>query len=323
MLKLFKGNIVVQITVVVVVAVLLWWPGFAGSSVMTPGDGGAIFYNLLYKWFGSTPKLASITAFFVLLGEGLLLNVILYNQKLIQGDTLMPTFLYVVLMSMGGDSLTLSPILMVNLMLILSLPYTLSSANLSLSREDVFMGGVMVGLSAMFYVPSIWLWIPLILLFTVYKLYNIHDYIMVLLGFAAPLILPAFWLYCEGELEMEWIRIWDDLRDVALVAEGSTIEWIASGAMLLAIAVSLIKGLSIQGDQTMAIQKSTSTMTLPIIAGLAMMTYSPLIPINTQVSAMSIAFLGTVGLLSVRRKKWIPDTIIVILLILELIINHQ
>lgn len=319
MIKLFKGGIVAQIIVVVIVAVVLWLPSFFAPPDMNSISGGSIAYEMLQRWLSGHPYTATFIAFFSVVGEGLLLNMILYNYKLLSQSSLLPMLLYIVMMSTSGEALTLTPIVVTNLIFILALPYLLSDANLSITRDDVFMGGTMIGLGMMVYAPMAWMWIPLLVLFTTYKLYNVHDIIMALLGFLAPLIPVGFILFCQGTLAETATALWQDLQGFRLTAEGSVWSWIGSGLMLAVILVAVIKGLEYESEQPMVVQKCAKTIAAPMLAGLIVLFYAPLLPLDTAIFAISAAFMGTICLLNFKRKVWVADILLLGIIVIAVI----
>lgn len=310
-----------QITIIVIVVIALWLPAFIDPVPMWEEYNAAPFYNLLLKWLSGTPRLASGLALVLVVMEGFMLNQTLYHKKLIQHSTLLPSFVYIVMMSLGHDSLTLTPIVFTNLCLIFMIRHVVARPNLTMELTDMFSAAMFTCIAALFFTPMVWMVLGLLFLIPVYKLYTWRQWMMMLLGFTAPLYpLATYWLW-KDQLLVKWQRICDSLMAIGLDYSGGIALQIMSMMVLLVVVYAIANGLSLASGQTLMVQKSASAIGSWIVPSLLVMFYMPLFPVKASLVAIAAAHLCTFYLLTLKKKTWIVDIVTLVILTIALISN--
>lgn len=94
-----------------------------------------------------------LTAMGLLLLQALLLNSILNRHSVYATKNYLPALLYLVLGSLSFEFNMLTPLLIGNTFLILSLPYIITLSREGYDNSRLFVGGFMLGLAAMSYLP--------------------------------------------------------------------------------------------------------------------------------------------------------------------------
>ena len=135
MIKLFRGNMLVQAVLIIALLILLWTPALlAPAAIATTGSDG-LLYGYVASWLAHTPLLAVIVAMLLTLAEGVLLNLLLASVGIVPQTTLMPTLLFVIAIS--ATTTTLSPILLTTAILLLCLQQlTLNGSLLTADMRD-------------------------------------------------------------------------------------------------------------------------------------------------------------------------------------------
>lgn len=321
MIKIFKQNIILQLAIILIVVVALWWPAFAMPVTMNEANCEAPVFGLVYEWLAGSPFLASGLALVLVLIEGLLINEMVYTNKMLGQGTLLPMMVYVMAMSLGRDNLTITPMVMVNLWLILSLHWALSKSNLTISSGDLFGVAAMVAIATLCYVPAIWLIVPMLLLIPTYKLYSWRDWMQMILGLLAPMIPVLVWWFWKGSLTMHAANMLNGLTEWCPELTTDAMAWVASGVWLLIALVVYVDGLSAMGEQTLQLQKSATVIVLPVIAGLIMISYGRILPLNMQAMAVSLAYYVTTYAFSIKRRAWMFDVAVIVAVVMGVMMN--
>lgn len=320
MLNLFRNNVWFQAAIITLVALVMWVPAFVHPTPMLVSATDGPLYTLLYHLLGSIPRLASVFAFLLLVIEGVFLNIVLYDTKMIHQYTWLPMLLFVVLMSATPSSLTLTPMLFASLMVILMLrQLMIVSTYLSLPLERVCATSALIGLATLFYTPAISLLIPMLVIMTIFNLYTWRDWMMILLGFLAPFFAVAtYYFMCDGLsswfqhfisgiTSWTWSVVWNNWHEV-----------VKSAIMLILILVPLF-GFRL-GDHMIAYRKNYSVIATLLIGSIAMSLYGTVIPFALQPFAIPFAFLLSSYLYDFKGKKWFGDITLISFLLLMIIL---
>ena len=308
-----------QLLIIMGVVVVMWCGSFI-EPVMMPEPGTyAPLYGLLYDWMGAKPLVATLVGLMIMLLEAMLLNEMLYERKMVAQNTLMPALIYVILMSGVKAGQTVTPILMVNLMMLLALRNIMKTSNVSMTLNMTFGTATYIALATMFYMPSALMIVPLLLMFPVYQLYSWRDWVVMILGLLAPYIPLTAWFMMKNELWGAYAGMWVDLLDVHLAFGGNVLNWICSGFMMLYIIVMVVVGLELSQNHPTAFQKNATAIALPMLGGALMLAYDTITPLNTQLFASGVAFMATIYYASVKRKIWMYDASIIMLIVVAMV----
>ncbi len=188
-LRFFKKNFVLQLILFFLFAVLLWLDGFIFPKAAAENWINTPFYHYIIYLFGLLPAIIGVLfAFFLLLGQALILNQTIINTKLMPRNTFMLAFIYVLLMSYTPDSLRLHPVLIANFFLILSFRTIINMYNLKEPYIETFNAGLLITIASLIYLPSLLSIIFLGSLFLIYRIFDIRVWIISVLGVITPFL---------------------------------------------------------------------------------------------------------------------------------------
>ncbi|MBR1644142.1 MAG: hypothetical protein IJ684_02070 [Bacteroidales bacterium] len=317
MIKLFKQRGIAQWLILLVSCGLLWSKALYTTAVPMPNDGFAPLYELLYNWLSPYPTAAMAVAWALIVAEGFLLAAMLNDYKLSPVRSLLPALMYIVAMSYHASSLTLTPMLVVNLTVILMLRQLLLTGNVTLPTEKVFNAALFVSLATLFYMPAATLLIPLLISLAVYKMYSWRDWIVTLLGIAAPYIVLVTYYFLTDQIDFMLYMFSNDVAELEVhVASKSVLHSVANAFFVLFLLVATVATSSHFTERTIEIRKNATVVMLVALAAVAMLFFSRLFPVDTQLFAVPFAFAGTVFLLASKRKLWFFDTLLTTLVVL-------
>lgn len=317
MLEAFRQSRPSQIVILLMAVVALWGRAFVMPVAPEASHAFAPLYELLYGWLAPTPRLASGVALALVIGEGILLNVLLYSKKVLSTPTLFPLFFYVIAMSCMPGQLTLTPMLLVNLMILGAVSQLLTTSSNTLSFELNFKASFFVGMAVLCYLPALAYVVPMMFIFIVYKMYRWRDIVVSLLGFFAPLWLLAIYAFMADDWVYDLFLIRHDLGDIGFhLSDAPLWTQVYNALFLLLLAVMLARQLA-GVNRNLNVQRiNTGVMCLPLLGSALVLLNSTLFPVNTQLTACTFGYLATFYFLAERRRKWVMPLLLWLLAML-------
>ena len=321
MIKLFRKNMVTQVLLIVAALLLLWIRALLHPTAMT--DGGGVLYHLIYLGLSPLPRVATVVAMVLIVAEGLWLNLLLSDVGLVPQTTLLPTLLYVIMMSAGARTLT--PMVFVGgIMIAITYELMLRTTLLTISTEKICSATVLIGLASMFYVPSLALLLSYLLVVINYRLYSWRDWVAMLLGLMAPYIVLVTVLYLTDNLQEWWSGTYYNLSDVSLRSDrGRTLSMIGNIVLIGVFAASFVFLWSRLGEHTIVWQKNATSVMLLSVGCAAMLVYSQLFPVDMRLFAVPFTLCSfhmlmpektNLGLGRKRQRTWIRDLVLILTL---------
>ena len=332
MLKVLQNNTALQVVLILAVAALLWGPALATPPVMATQAGDGVLYVLLCRWLEGVPRLAVILALLLTLAEGIVLNLLLSDAGLVPQNSLLPTLLFVMAASVGTT--TLSPMLLVcGLTLVCLDQLMLRTTLLTIPAIKVCHTTALIAVATMFYVPSVALLLTYLLVAANYRLYSWRDWMLLLLGFAAPYVMLLTVLYLTDGIAPWWNSEFG-IRGLAFGSRGVAYHEIPiirmAGYILLAAV--LLWGLLRQnlrlGEHPVVWQKNASTVMLFTVGGIAMLPFAAPLSLSMLPFAIPFTFCTTRILMqatarsafgSRRRHEWLYNIMLLLILIAAIV----
>ena len=281
----------IQAVLIVIALLLLWGRALLMPVPMAPGEHPAALYGVVCGWLSAVPRLAVVISMLLVLIEGVALNLMLANVNLVSQNSLLPTLLYIIAMSAGATTLT--PAILASGIAIASLnQLTLHGTLLTIPSDKICGATLLIGFASMFYQPAVFLMLSYLLIASSYRLYNWKDWILMLLGFAAPYVLMVLVLYMSDGLATWWSDTQASLTSIDLhIGNASNTTTIASILLMAVMLWSLISVIGHISERPVLWQKNATTVMLFVVGGLGMMLYSPLLPLQTSFLAIPFAFV--------------------------------
>ncbi len=195
MINIFKKNYTLQILLIAIVPLAFWLQAFVNPPDVISNKFDMPIYRLLFDWAKDFKLLSSIIAFILVILQGLLINQLFTENHLIQKNTFLPAFIYILLMSCSYQCMTLNSVLIANLLIIFALYFFLNCSDKKEGIDEIFNACALLSLASLFYAPTIlfiiWIWIGLI----IYKIYKWRSWLMSILGIITPYLLICIYYY--------------------------------------------------------------------------------------------------------------------------------
>ena len=315
MLKIFRTDILLQSAIILIVSALMWVGAFVHPQPLPMVGGGQLYYWLT-GWI--SPLWGAIIAYVLVLLEGLLLNIILYRNKIITQNTLMPMLFYVIAMSL--ESHTLTPILLGSLVLLIAIDQLiLTSTLLSLPLNKIFGAAAATAIATLFCPSMSVFFIPLIMCMFNYSLYGWRDWSMLILGTLAPYILLETFYFVNDQMFYRNYLMLYGFTDIHLHIEADWVEWIGSVVFLLTLLFGLGTAFINAQNRTINFKKNISTILMFIFGSMCYALYTSIIPIPTQAYAIPFACSTTSLFIEPRRKEFGRNLVFLLLIIVFIV----
>lgn len=317
LIKLFKYNTIAQIAVILFSVLVLWTGAFIRPSIPEPSHFYAPIYDLIQGWLVSFPRLASALALAIILFEGLWLNLLLSNHKMTSSNTLMPLFVYILAMSCDQTSLTITPQLFVNLFLIAEFSLLFADSAEPLHPDKNFYASACIGIASLVYLPALALLVAYLVVYVTYKLYNWRHLLIGLLGFLAPYIALLTYAFIENRLEYTLFLIRHDIgisfSPTLFSFNRISSEHIPCTLLVFFIVFLTFRELGMLKEKMVHQRINSWIMIYPLLAA-AMMVYFAKTT-SMQATAPTFAYLATVFFMIERRRKWIIELVMVLMIL--------
>ena len=321
MLRLFQRNMALQGILVVAAVILLWLRPLIAPPPLDAGSHPAVLYGLLAGWLQPVPRLAVVLAMLLVLAEAVLCNLLLVDVGLASQNSLLPSLLYVLAASAGCH--TLAPeLLAAGIMLACLHRLMLRGTPLTIDAETICGATLMIGLATMFYQPAVCFMLSYLMVAAGYRLYTWRDWLVMLLGFAAPYVPLLAVLYLTGGVHSWWAST---VQSLALPRLGfvNADPWTMIGGCVLAALLlwSLLVTVSQLGERPVLWQRNASTLLYIALGGMATLLYHHPFPLCTTLVAAPFAFAASRSLTAhferhsvygrAKRRAWIYDLLLV------------
>jgi hypothetical protein len=197
LIKFFKSSFLVQYFVLVLITAALWVPGFLANPGL-PVEPNLItpFYNIVHYLLKMFDAASPALAVAIVLTSALTLNNILVFHELTPKNNILPSFIFVLLMSSN-------PIILCSYPFIIALPFFTWFLHTMFKMNDepenymeVFNASILVSVISMIWPVAIFLFVYVIMSLLVYGIFNGRNLVIALIAVILPyvyLFLYFFW----------------------------------------------------------------------------------------------------------------------------------
>lgn len=153
----------------------------------------AYFYQFMHMLFGKSQLAYQIVSLIIIFLQALLFNSILIKNRVFKDNSLVPAFIYIILMNVFFDFNTIPPVLFSITFIMLAMGNLFGHIENKSAEDSMFMIGLNLGMAALFFFPAIFFCIPIIFATLLYTGTLLRKYLLLLMGVLLPL--SFVWLY--------------------------------------------------------------------------------------------------------------------------------
>lgn len=257
--RIFKYHPNVQIIVLLLTAVALWFQAFVRGYPMYEPFNLSFGYNILYWRISNLPWLYTGVAFILLLAEAFLLNSILAEYKITPKNSYITAFFYVLLMSSTPAMLTLHPFLIVNALIILLLLMLFKIKTKEEGYKEIFLCGLLTGISSLFYFKSAGLIVIVWVFLLIFHSFSWREWFISVIGIATVFIYLFAYFLMTNQLYavfQEYHKVFSGLNFDWGAWTVSVYQYITSAVIAVLFLVSSVKMFLISREKIIYVRKA-------------------------------------------------------------------
>jgi len=219
LISFFRKSYLLQYLLLLLLTIILWIDAIIHpqvnpidpESLLTPG------YSLLLSLLNYNHVLHVIIALLLVISGALVFNYSLTKFDLAPKNTLVPAMIYILLMSYSPSLLSLHPAALPALLTVLILYYLFQVYTEEEAYAQTYNIGLLIGISSLFYFPSIFFILFIWLTFIVYRLYSWREWMIPLTGIITPYLFLFTYYFLMDSPEPAYLAYADYFLEIALL----------------------------------------------------------------------------------------------------------
>ena len=207
LLRLFKSNSPVMHLFTVAVAVLLWLPVISNTDWQPAITDGTILFHNLRQMLLPNYWTAQMIAFLLMLIEAFMLQRIDLKFIIVEDKVITPPLFFILIISMLAQSYNILPVMLANLLFMLTIMRTFDSEHLPEQKRYYFESGLLLGIGALLYPPLTAMLLFVIATQFVVRFFDIREFLALVLGFVLPFGFYLFGMFMTDQQGLFWDRM--------------------------------------------------------------------------------------------------------------------
>lgn len=182
LIRIFRQDNLSQYLFFILFAFALWLPTFINPPHIYPQNNNSPFYNLFIQ-ISNSKLVWAILAFIFLISQSFIFNTILTKNEIIRKNSMLGILLYFTLMSHHSSFQIFHPVLICNFFLLYIIYLLLKMYGREDVLRDSFRLGFILGLSSMFFFPSIFFFFFIFLTLLLYRVSQWRQWVIPIFSF--------------------------------------------------------------------------------------------------------------------------------------------
>lgn len=321
--RLTKFGFFLQILLLLVMAIILWFPSFIHPLPPDRPVNAGILYTLLSDAIVSLPVLATVIAFGFAMVLSLMLYLLASINELISRDNLLVAILLMYFLSWNPSFLHLYPLLPAGLFILAAFFPLMRMHGMQDPYRQVFTSSMSISIASLFYLPAIYL-LPLVWLsFLTYRITGWREWIITFIGFSIPYLYLLTWFFISDQL-LTFLEVYQTalLPQVLSFQIPDTVPfiWMTSSVLMLGL-MGLIHINFIQ-DKLISIRRRSFLMVSYSFLSLLVLIFSAVPSMNSfTLLYIPLAFFSTSAMMMAKRSL-IPELLVILYIILLLVLRN-
>lgn len=273
MLNLFRTNQIAFNFLLILYALVLRSSVFVVATPQFPIVGEGVLSDWIYSWLGTSGTAHQIVGILLVFLQGVLINILVARFRMAREISLLPGLFYILIATAIPEFLVVSPALLANTFLILSLHELFVTYRKNNAAGNIFNTGFWLSIASLCYFPTTFLIILALIGLSILRAFRPDEFLILLVGFIVPYILCSvyfFWYDQLGEFYTQYLyEQFGALKLIGSVGWDNYLKFSFFGLLLLLALVSYnglyIAKKNIQAQKTINILFWFLLLTLPTL----------------------------------------------------------
>jgi len=322
MIRFFKSSFVIQYCAICITGLILWGRAFPEPPLMPEPEGFVPFYSFLFSLLSGFPLIQVISGFFLVMGSTLILNRVLYSHSIVQKNSSLAGFIFIILMSYHPEFHTIQPVNIAVFFLLLILNQLLQSYSKEEPLDLIYSAGLFVAIGSYVYFPFIFFYGFILISFILFCSGKWREWISSFFGLLTPFLFLAVYFFWSDQLMArihEYLGMFTIHPDLKL--SKNPVYIIITSVIILFFLYSLVYSILNRTEKTIEKKRKNLLFNWIILFVLASFPFTS----NMTLYHIELAFITFSGLiafylLQIRKSFW--QELILLLFLLFLISNN-
>lgn len=199
MISLLKNNLLISPFFLAALAFIMRIAGILNPNPYLVTDNDSILFSFIINAIPSPMAQSIVSTLFVVI-QALLINRIVINFRLMDSPNYLAAFVYLLLVSMIPDFLSLHPFIVANTFFIIAVGFIANTYKKPKASLSIFNIGFLISISSLIYFPFLVFYAFASLSLMVIRSYNLVERLQLFCGFLTPYYLLSIYFYWNDGL---------------------------------------------------------------------------------------------------------------------------
>ncbi len=218
LIRSFRTTQIFPLVILVVLSATMWFVSKSGTYEIVAANGMPL-YDLIVKALTFIPPVLSVfLAFLLFTSQALHINHVINKHEVLYKQSWLPALMFIIIAGLFPPFLWIHPILFVNSLLIFVFDKLFSLYKHPTPLALAFDGAFLLSLSALFYLPTIFLFLFYILCIIILRPFSWRLWSVSFMGLLLPFFFAFFYYFWNNELMSfyEWVFVSGIKRQIDL-----------------------------------------------------------------------------------------------------------
>jgi len=317
-LRIYKTNQAYLILLIPITAILLWLTGFvncnfesftANKSVTMP------LYALFNSVINYNCYISLIIALILALAQGFYLSNLNKNFIFIKQRSYLHSFIFLLIISSSELTRFATPAIFANFFILFSISWLFHSYKKIRPNTELFNSGLFLSIAGLFYFNALLLLPLLLIAYIILHTVKFKEFLVIILGFIAPLILAGGILFINNKLFINTENIWNYITHTNYNFNDSIFSYIFYGWLMLLLFVAILSFSNSFGTKKISSRKYLSILLYLTIYNIGIYFFLPFSNMEIMViTAAPISLLITDFYININNKFWSEFSFVILII---------
>ncbi len=207
LIRSFRTTQIFPLVILVLLSATMWFVSGSGTYEIVAANGMPL-YDLIVRALTFIPPLLSVFLVFLLFtSQAIHINHIINKHEVLYKQSWLPALMFIIIAGLFPPFLWIHPILFVNSLLIFVFDKLFSLYKHPTPLALAFDGAFLLSLSALFYLPTIFLFLFYILCILILRPFSWRLWAVSIMGLLLPFFFAFFYYFWNNELMSFYERV--------------------------------------------------------------------------------------------------------------------